>query len=439
MTLQLLWGEYAVRVRDGGGIPYSYQRFTHLYRSWAKITGATMRIERKPGERIEVDWAGDTMTFIDPGSGASQKAYLFVAALSYSAYYYIEAFADMSLVSWLDAHIAAFESFGGVGRFLIPDNLRTGVSKADRYEPVVNPAYGQLADHYGTVVMPARTATPRDKPMAENAVRFAANAINAILRNRRFVGLAELNAAIREQVATLNDRPFQKREGSRRQVFIRDEQPFLVPLPATRFELANLKKAKAGPNYHVQVDSNFYSVPFTLIGKQLDVRVTSHLIEVFDGATRVASHARLRGVRGRYQTMPEHMPAAHRAQLQDWTPARFTTWAGEIGPHTATVIEAILASRKIVEQSYRSCLGVMALVKKAGGATRLEDTCAKALTITPAPSYTLIKRLWAAWEPSPAAPPRSLGDAGFVRGAHYYADTVQESVDGTPQAASTPA
>jgi transposase len=423
VTLQLLWSEYAVRVREGGQIPYSYQRFTHLYRTWAKVTGATMRIERKPGERIEVDWAGDTMTFIDPGSGAGQQAYLFVAVLSYSAYYYIEAFADMSLASWLDAHIAAFEFFGGTGRFLVPDNLRTGVAKADRYEPVLNPAYAQLADHYATVVMPARVRTPRDKPQAENVVRFGANAISAILRNRRFVGLAELNAAIGEQVAILNAKPFQKREGSRHQVFVRDEQPFLVPLPATRFELAQLKKATPGPNYHLQVDSNFYSVPFSLIGKRLDVRVTSHVIEVFDGATRVASHTRLPGARGRYQTVPEHMPPAHRAQLRDWTPARFTSWAEEIGPATATVIEAILASKRIVEQSYRSCLGVMALAKKTGGATRLEDTCAKALSITPAPSYTLVKRLWATWEPQPAAPRRSLGDAGFVRGADYYADS----------------
>ncbi len=160
VTLQLLWGEYAVRARDEDGVPYSYQRFTHLYRQWVKVTGATMRMVRKPAERVEVDWAGDTMTYIDPGSGAVRGAYLFVAALSYSAYYYIEAFADMTLSSWLDAHVSAFEAFGGCARFLVPDNLRTGVSKADRYEPVINPGYAQLADHYGTVVMPARVRCP---------------------------------------------------------------------------------------------------------------------------------------------------------------------------------------------------------------------------------------------------------------------------------------
>jgi hypothetical protein len=208
-------------------------------------------------------------------------------------------------------------------------------------------------------------------------------------------------------------------------VFERDEQPFLVPLPGTRFELAELRKAKVGPNYHVQVDTNFYSVPHYLIGRRLDVRVTSRIVEVFDGATRVASHARVREARGRYQSIQEHMPAAHRAQLRDWTPARFTAWASEIGPNTVTVIEAILGSKKIVEQTYRSCMGVMALAKKTGGATRLEDACTKALSLTPAPSYTLIKRVWAAWEPAPAPAARSLGDAGFVRGSDYYADEAE--------------
>ena len=289
---------------------------------------------------------------------------------------------------------------------------------------MINPAYGQLADHYGMVVMPARVRSPRDKGQAENVVRFGANAIGAILRDRRFVGLVELNAAITEQVAVLNAKPFQKREGSRREVFVR-ETPHLIALPAMRFELAELKKAKVGPNYHVQVDTNFYSVPYQLIGKRLDVRLTSHVVEVFDGADRVASHPRLRGARGCYRTVEEHMPPAHRAQLRDWTPARFQSWAGEIGPQTEAVITAILASKKIVEQAYRSCLGVMSLAKKTGGSARLEDACAKALAITPAPSYTLVKRLWAAWEPPPATPPRSLGDAGFVRGAGYYAETEQ--------------
>lgn len=420
VTLSLVWAEYAARVRAEGGLAYAYTTFTESYRAWAKVTGATMRIARKPAERVEVDWAGDTMVFIDPDTGAEKKAYLFVAALPYSAYFYVGAFADMSLASWLDGHVAAFEHFGGVGRFLIPDNLRTGVTKADRYEPVLNEAYAALAEHYGTVVMPARVRKPRDKAMAENAVRFGANKIIAALRHRQFIGLGDLNEAIGEQVTALNAKPFQKRDGSRLAVFLAEERDLLRPLPPIRFELADLRKAKVGPNYHVQVDSNFYSVPARLIGKRLDVRLTTRMVEVFDGAERVASHARLRSVRGRYQTVEEHMPAAHRAQLRDWTPQRFTAWAAEIGPNTVAVIEAILASKPVVEQAYRSSLGVMAYATKAGGHTRLEQVCARALSMSSSPSYALIKRLWPLWTPEPAGP-KSLGDAGFVRGADYYA------------------
>ena len=256
--------------------------------------------------------------------------------------------------------------------------------------------------------------------MAENAVRFGANKIIATLRHRQFVGLADLNQAIAEETKALNAKPFQKRQGSRQEVFLAEEQDLMVPLPPVRFELADLRKAKVAPNYHVQVEGNFYSVPARLIGKQLDVRLTTRMVEVFDGAERVASHPRLNNVKGQYQTVTEHMPPAHRAQLRDWTPARFTSWAGEIGPNTVRVIEAILASKPVVEQAYRSCLGVMSYATKTGGHTRLEQVCGRALTMSTSPSYALIKRLWPLWRPQPAGP-KSLGDAGFVRGADYYA------------------
>ena len=260
----------------------------------------------------------------------------------------------------------------------------------------------------------------KDKPVVEGSVRFVAGQVAAVLRNRQFVGLAELNEAIFDEVAGINGRPFQKREDSRLIVFERDEKPLLVPLPPVRFELADLRKAKAGPNYHVQVDRNFYSVPARLIGQSLDVRITSGTVEVFDGLERVASHPRFRGVFGRYSTLPAHMPASHRSRLVDWTPERFEQWAATVGPNTVAVIGAILASRKIVEQSYRSCLGVMSLAKKPGGMARLEEVCGRALAATPTPSYTLIKKLWTCWTPTKAPGAPSLGNAGFVRGSDYY-------------------
>lgn len=422
VTLLLLWNEYVATCRASSEVPYQYSSFNKLYRRWAASTGATMRIHRDPGESIEVDWAGDPMEFVDPAAGALVQAWLFVAALSYSVYVYVEAFADMTLGSWIDAHVHAFEAFGGVTRLLVPDNLRTGVAKTDRYEPVFNPAYARMAEHYHTTIIPARIKRPRDKPVVEGSVRHVANHVAAVLRNRRFVGLGELNEAIFDQVADINARPFQKREDSRRIVFLRDEKPLLAPLPHDRFELAELRKAKPGPNYHIVVDKNYYSVPSALIGSSLDVRITSNTIEVFDGTQRVASHPRYKGVRGRYSTVASHMPEAHRRHLDSWTPQRFQQWAATVGPNTLEVIDAILASRKIVEQSYRSCLGVMSLEKKTGGHHRLEQTCARALAATPKPSYTLVKKLWTGWTPADPPPPPSLGDAGFVRGAHYYTD-----------------
>ena len=267
VTLLVLWNEYVAKCRSTGEVPYQYSFFNEQYRRWMKSTGASMRIQRSPGESVEVDWAGDPMWFADPLSGIPTQAWVFVAALSFSAYTYVEAFTDMTLSSWIEGHVHAFEQFGGVGRLLVPDNLRTGVSRADRYEPALNPAYAQLAEHYGTAIIPARVKRPRDKPVVEGSVRFVAGQVAAILRNRQFVGLAELNEAIFDEVAAINARPFQKREDSRLVVFERDEKPLLVPLPAIGFELADLRKAKVGPNYHVQVDRNFYSVPARLIGE----------------------------------------------------------------------------------------------------------------------------------------------------------------------------
>lgn len=420
VTMLLLWNEYVAGCRAGGMVPYRYSFFNEQYRRWVASTGASMHVPRTPGESVEVDWAGDPMSFTDPLTGAREDAWLFVAAVSYSAYAYVEAFADMKLGSWIDAHVHAFAAFGGAARLLVPDNLRTGVSRSDRYEPALNPAYARLAEHYGTAVVPARVRKPRDKPVVEGSVRFVANQVAAVLRDRRFVGLAELNEAIFDEVAKINARPFQKREDSRLIVFARDEKPLLRPLPQVAFELADLRTAKPGPNYHIQVDRNFYSVPSALIGQSLDVRVTSHTIEVFAGPERVASHARLQGVRGRYSTITEHMPEGHRHRLGDWSPQRFEQWAATIGPDTVAAIQAILASRKIVEQSYRSCLGVMSLAKKPGGTARLEDSCGRALAATPSPSYTLIKKLWAAWQPGDPPPAASVGGKGFVRGSGYY-------------------
>ncbi|MDR0514796.1 MAG: IS21 family transposase [Coriobacteriaceae bacterium] len=422
VTLLMLWGEYSAACRANRELPYQYSFFCDLYRRWAKATKATMRIPRTPAEVMEVDWAGDTMEYADPLSGEARPAHLFVAAMTYSAYSYVEAFCDMGLQSWIDAHINAFRFFGGAARLLVPDNLRTGVSRPDRYEPALNATYAALAEHYGTAIVPARVRHPKDKPAAEGSVGHIAYAIAGVLRDRRFVGLPELNDAIADELGLLNARPFQKREGSRSSVFDRDERALLVPLPLMPFEPAELRKAKVGPNYHVQVDGCFYSVPSRHIGQTLDIRLTVRLVEVFDGDSRVCSHPRVHGRKGAYSTVEEHMPPSHREYLRDWTPDRFLRWAESVGAQTARAAEAILASRKIKEQGYRSLLGLLSLAKKDGGKARLEQACRHALEMTQSPSYTMIKRIWADIKAEAAGrPDKSLGSKGYVRGPGYYA------------------
>jgi transposase len=417
----MLWNEYATDCRQKGELLYQYSYYCELYGKWAQTTKATLRIPRKPAEQIETDWAGDTMRIIELGSGEVVCAYLFVAVLTYSAYCYVEAFPNMVLASWIEAHIHAFEFFGGSTRLLIPDNLKTGVKRPDRYEPAINAAYAQMAEHYDTTVIPARIKKPKDKPVAEGSVSAIAYTIMGTLRNREFFSFIELNEAISEECAKLNAKPFQKREDSRLIVFTRDEKELLNPLPTFPFELSERKQAKVAPNYHVQVHGCFYSVPSRYIGKTLAVRITARLVEVFDGGERVASHGRLADKTGRYQTAPEHMPQEHREYLRDWTPERFMSWASEVGPETKNAIQAILASKQIVEQSYRSCLGVMSLAKKDGGKRRLEWACGRALSIGPSVSYQQIKRIWSSFtEEDAREDPPSLGNKGYVRGAKYY-------------------
>lgn len=430
VTLQMLWGEYSALCRASEKPAYQYSFFCEQYRRWAQITKATMHISRIPADICEVDWAGDTMSYLDSVTGEAKKAYLFVASLTYSTYSYVEAFSDMKLANWIDAHIHAFTFFGGTTRLLVPDNLRTGVSRADRYEPALNALYAQMAEHYGTTIIPARVRAPKDKPVAEGSVGYIAGSINATLRNRRFIGLDDLSEAIAAELTRLNAKPFQKREGSRLAIWRRDELPRLRTLPAIPFEPTELRKAKVGPSYHVCVDKNFYSVPCGAIGKTLDIRLTSRLVEVFEGTSRLCSHVRLHDSQNAYSTIEEHMPDEHRDYLSSWNPARFRNWAASIGPSTTLAVSAILNSRKVKEQSYRSLLGLLSLGKKDGGKSRLEQACEIALEMSSSPSYTMIKRLWTeckdSYEPKAQT---TLGDKGFVRGSEYYSQGLEADHD----------
>lgn len=423
VTLSLLWNEYCEQCRVNQELPLMYSQFCFLYQQYTQKTKATMRIGRKPGEQLEVDWAGQTAAVIDRETGEIVEASIFVGVLSYSQYAYVEAFSSQDQESWITAHVNMYRFFGGSTRILIPDNLKTGVEKSSWYAPVINKTYHEMAEHYSTAVIPARVRRPKDKPNVEGSVNVVSTWIIAALRKQQCFSVAELNQAIREKLDVLNAKPFQKKEGSRRSVFQAEEKSFLLALPASPYELATWKVATVQYNYHISVEKMHYSIPYEYIKHQVDVRMTRNVIEVFFNNMRICSHRRLHGQQGQYSTVEEHMPDNHKKFIQ-WNGNRFISWAQSVGPHTAITVQAILASHKVEQQGYRSCMALLKLADKYG-VNRLEDACAKALSYTPRPNYRSIKTILMTGQDrvavqetqTPSIPSESHG---FVRGAAYY-------------------
>jgi transposase len=288
VTLTLLWDEYCQACRNSGEIPYQYSQYCKFYNKYAVISKATMRINRKLGERMEVDWAGQTTPIRDNVTGDNIPAYIFVAVLPASQYTYVEAFATQNLENWITGHINTFVHFGGVPRMVVPDNLKTGVDKVEWYTPVINKTYHEMAEHYGTAIVPARVKKPKDKPSVESAVGDISTWITAALRNQTYFSVSELNGDITKKLADFNERPFQKRPGSRKSVFVKEERDLLLPLPAVLYEIATWKKATVAFNYHICVENQYYSVPHEYIRYQVDVRTTSRTIEVLYRLTSTA-------------------------------------------------------------------------------------------------------------------------------------------------------
>jgi transposase len=346
VTLSLLWNEYCAACRGEGSIPYKYSAFCSHYRNYTLHTKTTMRIERKPGEKMEVDWAGQTMQVVDRITGEIYPVYIFVSVLPYSGYAYVEAFLSRTQENWIVAHVNAYQHYGGVTRTLVPDNLKTGVTKRTKADIILNATYQEMAEHYDTAILPTRVRKPKDKASVEGAIGHVSTWIIAALRNWKFFSLAELNEAIGEKLHELNDKPFQKRQGSRFGIFSEEESPALLPLPDKPYELSEWKICVVAYNYHITVHKMLYSVPHIYIKKTVDVRLTSRIVEVFLQGERIASHIRKHGNPGQYSTLPEHMPPSHREYTQ-WNAERFRSWARGIGKNTLIVVNAIFESRKI--------------------------------------------------------------------------------------------
>jgi transposase len=371
VTLLLLWVEYMTD--NPGG--YRYSRFCELYGRWKKKLNPTLRQRHRAGEKTFVDFSGKKPHLVDPRTGEVVEVELFVGALGASSYTYAEATPNQDLESWVGVHQRMLEYFGGSSEIWVPDNLKSGVTRPDRYEPGVNRTYEELATHYGAVVIPARVRKPKDKAKVESAVLVAQRWILAVLRHQTFFSLAELNQAIREQLEILNTRKMQKLGVSRRELFERLDRPALKPLPQERYEISKWKRCRVNIDYHVEVEFSYYSVPYQLNHEEIEARATPSVVEVYFKGRRVASHQRLR-TRGEFCTLAEHMPRSHREHLE-WTPSRLTAWAEKTGPATGRLVSEILHRRRHPEQGYRSCLGIMSLGRRYDE-QRLEAACARA-------------------------------------------------------------
>ena len=400
--------------------PDGYSRFCDLYAAWRGRLSPTMRQTHPAGERLFVDYAGQTVEVIDGATGEVRRAQIFIAALGASNLTYAEARWTQALPDWIGCHVGAFASFGGVARQIVCDNLKAGVTAACRYEPGISRAYQDMAAHYGAAVLPARVRRPRDKAKVEVAVQVVQRWVLARLRHRRFFSLAELNGAIRELITDLNDRPMRHLGASRRALFEVLEQPALLPLPAEPYAYADWRRCRAGLDYHVEVYGHFYSVPYRLVREAIEARITDRTVELFHRGTRVASHVRSPR-QHRHTTTPEHMPSAHRRHAE-WTPTRLLREAASVGPATLALMERILAAKPHPEQGFRACLGILRLVR-GYGSERLEAACRRGLDVGACSYGSVLSILRHGLdralrpEPVPDEPPVQHRN---IRGSGYY-------------------
>jgi transposase len=418
VTLQILWDEYIEQHPDG----YRYSRFCDLFRAWEGKLSVTMRQPHAGGEKLFVDYAGDRATgVIDRLTGEIREAWIFVAVLGASNFTYAEATWTQGLADWIGAHTRAFEAIGGVPRLVVPDNTKTAVIKACLYEPSVNRTYTEMAGHYGTAILPTRPRKPRDKAKVEAGVLIMERWILGRLRNRCFYSLAELNGAIRELLVRVNDeRPIRRLGVTRRQLFEELDRPQLKSLPIEPYVFAEWRIRRVGIDYHVDVDRHYYSVPYRFAKDQVEVRLTARTVEVFAKGERIAAHLRSGG-NGRHTTVQDHMPSSHR-RYADWTIERIRRDAAGIGPSASALCDLILKERSHPEQGFRSCLGIVRLVK-AFGVNRVEAAAARALDIG-ARTYGSVKSILDNKLDRNAAPQHGQDAVTIlhcnIRGRHYY-------------------
>lgn len=375
VTMVILWDEYRKIWPDG----YGYSRFCELLRAFQQRLSPVMRQHHVAGDKVFVDYSGKRLEITDPLTGEVRMAEIFVAVLGASNYTFAEATWSQTLPDWIGSHVRLFRHIGGVTRLIVPDNLKSGVNKASFYDPEINRSYGRMTAHYDIGVVPARPKKPRDKASVEAGVRFAQGYIIGRLRNQTFFSLDEANASIAEMMTWMNTRPMRKLGVSRADLLESLERPALRALPTAEYEYAEWRLARVGVDYHVEIESFYYSVPHGLIREQVDARITQRTIELFHRGKRIAAHQRRYGSAPRHGTDADHMPLAHR-QYAEWSPERFRRWGADIGSDTEGLMIAILSRRPHPEQGFRTCLGVLRLYK-ALDRSRAESVSAYALAV----------------------------------------------------------
>ena len=428
VTLQLLWEEYLAAY---GEQAYRYSQFCSHYQRFRDSLARSMRQTHRAGEKIFIDYSGKTVSVIDARTGEIREAQIFVASMGASKYTYVEATWTQGLPDWIASHIRMFEYLGAVPEILTPDNLKSAINEACRYEPEANSTYSDMANHYGCTIIPARPRKPKDKAIVESHVQVVQRWILARLRNRQFFSLSELNTSIIDLLVQLNQRPFKKLPGSRVSTFKAIDLPVMKPLPAKRYEYADWLTPKVYIDYHVEADHHWYSVPHQLVGQVLDVRMTASTVECFFKGRRVAAHVRSH-LRGKHTTLPEHMPESHRRHMQ-WTPGRLLNWGQKIGPGTRAVVQWQLENRPHPEQGYRSCLGLLNLAKTYGE-QRLEAACRRSLSMGSPTRKRVLAILKANLDQHPdlfpgadTPAPTSSRLHENVRGADYFRSTTAEA------------
>lgn len=385
VTLTLLWQEYRASHPDG----YGYTWFCDTYAAFTRKMNPTFRNRHESGAVMQTDYAGQTVPLIDPQTGEISQAQIFVAVLPASCLTFAYASLGQKLPDWIEGQTRALAFFGGVPRSIVCDNLKAGVSKPLWFEPTINPTFAAMAEHYDTTVLSTRPRKPRDKAKVEGTVLIVERWILARLRNRRFFSVADLNTAIAELLDDLNNRTMRHAGKSRRQLFEEIEREALAPLPQKPFEYAEWKSAKVHPDYHVEVDKTFYSVPHHLIGQQVTIRLTHRVVEIFHDHKRIASHLRSSQRTG-HVTINAHMPKSHQ-RYAGITPASLIERARKIGTNVGVLVERVMRDRPHPEHGYRAAMGILDLSRRYDR-LRLEAACERALTIN-AISYSSVNSI----------------------------------------------